>query len=366
MPSTPASPRASLTPQRGSFASGGSLSGLVLSALSGAWRQDVSPLPLSKEELEAITPLLMWGSTGALVWRRIRNSPLAGSRAAGALRRAYYFARINEMHHRTTLTQVMPILRSVRAEPLLVKGLAVGRYYAEPGIRLPTDIDLYVEPAAWPAAHAALKDLPKAIQHQIDLQPGTPRLEDRDRYELLRRLEWITVDSIRVQVLGPEDHLRLLCLHLFHHGARRALWVCDVAAALEAAPADFDWTYFYLGDAWRTQAVRGVLGLVQEVFGADLMVNEGTPAFKPPPRWLVDSVLRNLRTISTTALWLAPFSVLTSPHHWLTQLRQRWPDPIAATLRCQAPFDDRPRLPFQIIDYLWRAILAIPRDKVRL
>jgi hypothetical protein len=50
----------------------------------------------------------------------------------------------------------------------------------------------------------------------------------------------VELNGAKIRILGAEDHLRLLCLHLLKHGAWRPLWLCDVAAALESRPSSFD------------------------------------------------------------------------------------------------------------------------------
>ena len=47
------------------------------------------------------------------------------------------------------------------------------------------------------------------------------------------------------------------------------------------------------------------------------------------------------------------------PAHLLKALRLRWPNPIQATVRVGGPFNDLPRLPFQLMECLLRTVYFI-------
>ena len=87
----------------------------------------------------------------------------------------------------------------------------------------------------------------------------------------------------------PEDHLRLLCLHLLRHGASRPLWLCGCwgSARVDGTRADFDWEYFLSGNRRRTDYVACTLLLAHRLLGARL---DGTPVkgrAEQLPSWLV-------------------------------------------------------------------------------
>src|SRR5207302_3420550 len=131
--------------------------------------------------------------------------------------------------------------------PVVVKGGAVARLYGEPGLRPYGDLDLCVRPSDQAAARAALQ-APDAPPVLVDLhsdysphQRGHSLMKDCRVEELYDRSQLVRLGEAEVRILGPEDHLRFLCLHMLGHGAWRPLWLCDIAVALEARPADFDW-----------------------------------------------------------------------------------------------------------------------------
>jgi hypothetical protein len=105
--------------------------------------------------------------------------------------------------------------------------------------------------------------------------------------------------------------------------------------------------------------VACAIGLAHRFLGAEV---EHTPVERRAnelPRWLVRRALKN---------WSAPFPGLYPPLSYtrpirtyfrdptglLETLRMRWPDPIEATIRMQGPFNEFPRLPYQVGNTLSR------------
>jgi hypothetical protein len=180
----------------------------------------------------------------------------------------------------------------------------------------------------------------------VDLHVGFAELDDRTTEELYARSRCLQLGDARIRVFGPEDHLRLIALHLLRHGARRPLWLCDVAAALEALPADFDWAYFLSGDHRRSEWAQLALALAQQMLGA--RADEIPIPLAHPPQWTIATLLRE---------WGRPYHhrrplemTLRSPRALLRELIHKWPNPIEATVTARGRFDEWPRLPFQLAD----------------
>ena len=263
-------------------------------------------------------------------------------------------------------------LRARGVEPLLGKGWAVARLYPRPGLRPYGDIDLYVRPEDKPAARAAL-DEPGSEAMPVDLHCGLAELDDRRFDDVRARSQTVRLGSVDVRVFGPEDHLRLLALHLLRHGAWRPVWLCDVALILETLPSDFDWGCFTSGDAVRTEAAACALRLAHELLGASL---EGAPAAvreRRLPRWLLPAILRQWGDARFEPHGTrTPMAVeLRRPRGLLRALRARWPNAVEATVGRRARFNWLPRLPFQIGECLVRTLrfarshggLAAPPDR---
>jgi putative nucleotidyltransferase-like protein len=311
------------------------------------------------------TPLLLAAGAAGLGWRRLRSSELGRCQAAYELRQAYRLHTLEADMHECDLIPLVRWLRGAGIEPLLGKGWAVARLYPEPGLRPYGDFDLCVSPEQYEPALAALGQ-PDAPRASVDLHRGLSRprdgqafslLDDRRLEELYERSQLVPLGDVEVRVLGAEDHLRLLCLHMLSHGACRPLWLCDVGAALEARPADFDWDWLLTGDRRRTAGVIAALGLAHQLLGARIDDTPVAERARALPGWLVPTVLRQW---STPFRQRSPLAAL--PRHpagaW-REIRHHWPNGMEATVGIGAPFNNWPRLPFQLASVAVRAIQFI-------
>ena len=335
---------------------------LVAAALCGAWRAAPPAPSISAAELARAAPPLMASGAGALAWWKLRGTPLAGAGAARALREQQRFQTIRAAVHEQEVERAFTLLEGAGVEALLVKGWAAARLYPAPGLRPSGDVDVCVRPAQLARAAEALR----GSGVWVDLHEGFGEDERRDFDELLARSEVFRLGGATVRVPSAEDHLRLLCLHLLRHGAWRPLWLCDVAAALEARPPDFDWARFEGRDRRRARWVACALGLARELLGARLGETPLAREAGRLPHWLVPAVLaaweRPYATAQGTARHRAPMvRYLRRPAGALRDLRNRWPGPVAATVRVGGPFNGLPRLPFQLGHGLARAAHFLAR-----
>jgi hypothetical protein len=332
----------------------GAIRGLcVAQALAGAWRCEPVPLGLSLAVLAEMTPLLLAAGAGGLGWWRVRHGELQASPAALPLRQAYRLHTLQAALHERELVAAVTLLRSAGVEPMLGKGWAAARLYPEPGLRPYGDIDLCVRPEQYAAATAALGG-PGAPECPVDLHRGFPWLDDRRLEDLYARSRLVRLGEVEVRILGPEDHLRLLCLHMLGHGAVRPLWLCDIGAALESRPADFDWDRCLGGDRRRSDWVACALGLAHQLLGVRLDGNPLAGRAHRLPRWLVPTVLRQRgvsfrpRDLMGSYLRRTSFAALGGASGALAELRHHWPNGIEATVGVRGPFNEWPRLPFQL------------------
>lgn len=343
------------------FAARAGRGALVADALTGAWRTPPPASSLSRDGLAEIHPLLLAGGVGALAWRclvQASDDGLRESEEALALRQAYRLHALQGALRMKQIGDAVSRLRAGGVEPLLAKGFAAARHYPEPGLRPYGDIDLYVPPArreaAWQALVRADGDpLP------VDLHAGCPDLEERRMEELYARSTRVKVGGVEVRLMGPEDHLHLLCAHALRHGMSRPLWLCDIGAAVETCPPSFDWEYFFGRNTQRSAWLRCALELSRRLLGASL---ERVP---PPdvPRALPGWVERSVRDQWGRGLGaLRPMtSVLGAAHgrfSWLQILREtrrHWPNPIEATVGVGGALTGAPRWPYQLAHTLSRS-----------
>ena len=275
------------------------------------------------------------------------------SSATQGLRQGYRLHTLQAVLHEREIERVFTVLRSSGVNPLLAKGWAVARLYPEEGLRPYGDIDLFVRPEHHSAALAALKSS-DVLPAPVDLHRGFLELDDRSPEELYARAQQAKLGGVEVTFPGPEDHLRLLCLHMLRHGAVRPLWLSDIGAVLESRPAEFDWDYFLSGNRRRTDYIIGALGLAHELLGARLDDTPVADRARGLPRWLVSTVLRQ---------WGAGFrrrepmmAYLRGPAGVLQELCHHWPNSIEATIGVNGPFNELPRLPFQVAHSLVRTL----------
>ncbi len=325
---------------------------LVADSLTGAWRHSPPAPELSAEELELVTPLLISAGAAAVAWWKLRQSNLRTSAAAIKLQQEYKLSTLEAAVHEKDIEQVFTLLRAEGVEPILIKGWAIARLYPTPGLRHYSDIDLCVHPDKIPLAESILSR-PENNKYFVDLIH-----DEVDRYyitpwdELFAHSQLVRLGEIDVRVVGAEDHLRLLCIHLLKHGVSSARWLCDIGLAVENRPADFDWQRC-LGERRQADWVACAIGLAHQLLGASVKNTPVADRAMRLPKWLIPQVLK--RWESTDARYLTPYkyhapmqNYLRRPVVALKALRHRWPDPIEATIWLRGSFDELPRLPFQL------------------
>jgi len=292
---------------------------------------------------------------GALGWWRLRESELQGSAAAEQFHGAFRLYRLESRLNKSKIEEVFALLRSAGIEPILVKGWSASRYYPEQGLRPYGDIDICVRLQEFPAAERTLADLdPKRFR--MDLHSGFRKFGIGETEKLFARSELVSIGQTEVRIPCVEDHLRVICFHLMREGAWRPLWLVDVAAVLESLPPEFDWNYC-LGEKRQAAPLVNAIELAHRLLGANVAGIPEAFRAKKIPRWLVPTVLNE---------WGSSAPSMTSRHDFpmsghlrlrkdlVKGLRHRWPNAIEATTTMNGPFNDLPRLPFQIGNSLFR------------
>jgi hypothetical protein len=152
----------------------------------------------------------------------------------------------------------------------------------------------------------------------------------------------------------------LLSIHLLKHGAWRPLWLCDIGAAVESLSDSFDWSVCLGQNRKRAGWILVAVGLANRLLDAKLDRLPFSARLKDLPAWLVTNVLKQ---------WDRPFagdqppmshprpmsSFLRHPGGLWEGLRERWPDPILATVSVNGNFNALPRLPYQLGNCILRA-----------
>jgi hypothetical protein len=329
---------------------------LIAQTLAGSWRAVPTPIKLEVAELSAITPQLLSAGVAGLAWRRLRDSHLKDAASSAELRRQYERNTVLAVIQRKGIESVTRALNSAGIESMLVKGLAAARLYGDEGLRPFVDVDICVAQRQIEAAQVVLKSF-SDTGVTADLHREFATLGGGNWEEIYSRSQLIKLGASEVRVPSAEDHLRILSIHMLREGAWRPMWLCDVAAAVESRPANFDWN-ICLGQSRQTSNwINCALKLAHELLGASIT---GTPAAedaKPLPPWLTTTVLKEWGATapSMTLRHQSPMaSHLRSPGSLLPGFRHRWPNPIEGTIVSRGLFNDLPRFPFQLKAYMMR------------
>jgi hypothetical protein len=280
-----------------------------------------------------------------------------------ALQDAYRLFALHAALHENAIERAFGLLRSAGVEPILVKGWAIARHYPEPGLRPYGDLDLCVRPEQYLRAEEVLHSQ-EGENVSVDLHAGFTKLDERDLDDLYENSELVKLGDVPVRVLGPEDHLRVLCVHLLRHGAWRPLWLCDIGAAVEFRPAGFDWDRCLGSKRRLSDWVACTIGLAHELLGAKVDDTPVAERAKHLPGWLVPTVLEQWKTPFPTfqASGSEPMATyLRRPAGVLQALRKRWPNAIEATIGVKGPLNGLPRLPFRLTYCLLRTSRFVRR-----
>jgi hypothetical protein len=337
---------------------------LLAVALAGSWRKTPSTPELTTDELGRIVAKLVGSGAAALAWWTLRRSSIRDSIPADKLKQSYHTQTLQSALQEWEVEHIFSLLRSAGVEPILLKGWAVAAVYPERGLRPLGDIDLCVRPEQYGAAKAALWGPGRRGTTVADLTHDASALAGSGGWErLYARSRLIPLNDSQIRVLGHEDLLRFLCIHLLRHSAYRPLWLCDIAAVLEAVPPDFDWNIALGDDALKRNWVTCVLDLSRRLLGVRFdHVPEEIKAFRAP-EWLIREVLTQ---------WNRPCTAERRPHELiavslrrpfrvLPALLARWPDPIRASVGLKLPLDESPRLPRQFKFYIAQSAAFLKR-----
>jgi hypothetical protein len=324
----------------------------IAAILSGVWRCSPPELEVAPAIIDSICPLLLRSGAGALGWWRLRDK--ATGHACAKLHAEYFRYAVNAIEHERQVVKAISILRAVGLEPILIKGWAVGRLYAQSGLRPSGDIDLYLPHNQRVFAENALR---AAGKYWVDFQH-----EEIERYGIgFERLyecsELVQLDGSAIRILGPEDQLRFLSLHFLKHGAWRPLWLCDIAARVESLSGSFDWDRC-LGENKRYAGwIAYSVILAKRLLGADLRNAPLRHWERNLPGWFVESVLKQ---------WSRPypanlpsFLAQMEASGWknvASAVAQRWPNPIQAIIDAGGCFDRWPPISFQVRNCVERSM----------
>lgn len=332
--------------------------GLVASALAGSWRTtNVPELTLTEQEFDAVTPLLYESGAAALGWHRVSKSKLRDSASAEVLHHAYRLQSLQSDIHEQKIEKVFRLLREAGLQAVLAKGWATAGLYSTRALRPFGDIDICVTPENFRVARDLFSSS-AAEDCWVDLHQHFSELGNRKVEQLFERAAEVKLGAEQVRILSLEDQLALSAIHLLKHGGWRPLWLCDIAVIVESLPDSFSWDTCLGADKTRAKWIMCAIGLARELLDADLARVPSFAKTEVPP-WLLENVLKQ---------WAKPFAInqppmshpipmadlLRHPARLPEGLRQRWPNPILATISVNGDFNNLPRFPYQLANCFTR------------
>ena len=323
---------------------------------------------MNRGDLARVSPLLIGSGAAALGWRRLQATPsLCNSPEANDLRQAGRILALADIHNNRAVEHVVALLNDAGIEPLIVKGWAVARFYATTYLRPYGDIDLCAPPRLQSLAKEVLRQHavprlgnPEAGDIFLDCGPAATicRIDLHENFSkaympaietLCERSTRVEVGAAHARLLSTEDHLRYVITHFLRHGAWRPLWLCDVAAMVEALPANFDWTLCLSSERRVAGWIAATITLAQRLLDCRVSHIPQEVGCAELPSWFERTVLRE---------WEAPYAgrlanipALQIPRRSkdvVPWLQARWPNPIRAIVGVGEAFSNAPRLPYQI------------------
>jgi hypothetical protein len=333
---------------------------LVAAVLSGSWRGPAFPsLDISEPDLDEVTPLLCSSGAAALGWRRIGRTTLRDSPSAEVLHQSYRLQSLQVAIHEEKVGKVFRLLRQGSVDAFLAKGWAAAGLYSDCDLRPAGDIDICVRQEQFKLAEEILRR-PEANDCWVDLHKQFSEISDSTFDQLFARSTIVTINQEPVRLLGPEDHLALLCIHLLKHGAWRPLWLCDIAAALESLPSKFDWDLVLTAGKRRSHWIGCAIGLAGTLLGARIEHLPLEAGLTEIPGWLVPGVLDHWSRLypgNRLPMQAPPLMAgnLKQRRNIVRGILARWPDPITATFNRKGQFNNFPRLPYQLADFAFSA-----------
>jgi putative nucleotidyltransferase-like protein len=252
---------------------------------------------------------------------------------------------------RRHLALVLTRLAKVKIQVILLKGLSVANLYPDPRLRPVGDIDLYVCSEQFDDAKRVLRELnderifvPVDLEHEVNYWTGV------SFGEVMKRCRTLDICGTTARVLGPEDNLRFLCLHFLQHGGGRALWLCDVAVAVENRPAGFDWNLCLGRQPAVSNWVASAISIADKLIGARIADTPVARQKNRLPHWIPKTLLSQWgsRVSGNMDGPGDPVPSPLGPVAFIRGLRQRWPDPISATVMVGGRLDNSPRILYQL------------------
>ena len=323
---------------------------IVQQVLTQAWSQKNSPdLPRIDAKL---SDQLVHSGTAGVAWNNLKHHQKYSQDAPEkALENVYRFLAIQELRDQCEILKIGRGLRSEGIMPLTFKGRVLASYYSPTHIRPSGDLDIVVREEQFEAAIACLKNASDSHEIEPEDQDHVFSVKcDSDGHHLrvdlhkslsrfgIHSAEKIFTASRQAALPDPsvfrmpslEHHIRIVTIHFLRHGGWRPLWLCDVAALMDAVESNFSWE-LCLGES-RVNAEWVVLSmkLAEQMLGAKSLAYPNTYRDIKVPDWMVRAVNKEWRYPNIRRFRRPRFLDVKGFRNRIEELKLRWPNPLVA------------------------------------
>lgn len=242
-------------------------------------------------------------------------------------------------------------LQSKGITPLAFKGRVLANYYSPTHIRPTGDLDLIVRDEQFDTAIACLEA--ESVSHEIE-----PECKDHVftldniidghhlRVDLHKNLSRFGIQSIneifdaseRAALHDPsvfrmpslEHHIRIVTIHFLRHGGWRPLWLCDVAALMDAIEFSFNWELCLGEDRVYAEWVVLTMKLAEQLLGARSLTYPGAYRDMVVPDWMVCAVYKEWSHPKIKRFRRPRFVDVKGIRNRIVEIGLRWPNPLTA------------------------------------
>jgi hypothetical protein len=230
---------------------------------------------------------------------------------------------------------------------ILIKGYATVRNYPRDHFRPFGDIDLAVSRVDYPKALELIQTVPELKRLNIDLHCELRHLDTLPFNQIIERSETIDLEGTLIRIPCAEDHLRILTVHWLNDGGQHRERLYDIYYAVQNRPADFCWDKcLEVVSPTRQKWVITAIGLAHKYLGLEIDDLPFADEARDIPKWLTDTVEKewatDVRLRSLHIVWRRPTML------WQQIKKRIPPNPIQSTIDTEGPFDDSPRIRYQI------------------
>jgi len=242
--------------------------------------------------------------------------------------------RLRYIASETRVADAFSRLERLGVEALLIKGLAVARYYPDPSTRFFSDIDISVSSDA----HDIRREIVAGLSGLgVDLHLGFKTLDEIPWETVRQRADRFEVAGVTVNAPRREDHFRILATHWLNDGGRRVDKLLDLYHCATSSPEGFDWS-LCIGDLTqerRNWMAKG-LGALKEFMKLEVSGHPFKDDELQLPSWFVDTVRRESQREG-----IRPLVFADSPQGLLRELRSKFPpNPIQSAIEAGVPIED--------------------------